>query len=499
MNPAGIVFGPNFSLNLPGAFTATTANGIGFGNNWFNANGLNDYPNLLNAPTSFGFTMAQPAAILNNATNLTSNQSLTLIAGTVVSPAALKVDEARGTLTIAAVPGNSLVRITSTNSLLGLEIRPFQATATPLNPVVGAIPSLAELVTGLTPDGVTVGNATGISQNPDGTLTLTGAGMSIQPGDVQMAAVQGDGVLIGAPVGDVTVSTIYSNDLGIDITAGKRFQATGTFPAETSGLAFREALPIPGSDLLAFLKLKTGLSDADIISKYPSTDFAAKPFANAETAASIFVRRGRSSGNGDIVIRYGGGTELRWTGGRPASITGDAPFSLGGKVTLASPDLADRYGFIDPAADFDRLARSTPGGAIESEDTVFNLRRNQTTESLPIPANFSGTVGSIIQNVRQNGTLQITYGNQVFGQLPQPPNPNPNPNPDPNPSNGLTIAKFQSGTESGRGADRQCQAESVKIASGQVKDNQARSSSMLGKADCPSVADDETAILKILE
>jgi large exoprotein involved in heme utilization and adhesion len=32
MNPAGIVFGQNASLNVPAAFTATTANGISIGN-----------------------------------------------------------------------------------------------------------------------------------------------------------------------------------------------------------------------------------------------------------------------------------------------------------------------------------------------------------------------------------------------------------------------------------------------------------------------------------
>ena len=37
MNPAGIIFGADASLNLPAAFTATTANGIGFGDKWFKA------------------------------------------------------------------------------------------------------------------------------------------------------------------------------------------------------------------------------------------------------------------------------------------------------------------------------------------------------------------------------------------------------------------------------------------------------------------------------
>jgi large exoprotein involved in heme utilization and adhesion len=43
MNPAGIVFGENAQLNVPADFIATTATGIGFGDNlWFNAFGDNN-------------------------------------------------------------------------------------------------------------------------------------------------------------------------------------------------------------------------------------------------------------------------------------------------------------------------------------------------------------------------------------------------------------------------------------------------------------------------
>ncbi|MBD2041363.1 filamentous hemagglutinin N-terminal domain-containing protein, partial [Microcoleus sp. FACHB-672] len=47
INPAGIVFGPNASLNVPAAFTATTANRIGFNGGEFNAEGNNNYPALV--------------------------------------------------------------------------------------------------------------------------------------------------------------------------------------------------------------------------------------------------------------------------------------------------------------------------------------------------------------------------------------------------------------------------------------------------------------------
>jgi len=55
MNPSGIIFGNNASLNVPGSFTATTATGIGFGNGSFNAVGTNTYTSLTGAPNSFAF------------------------------------------------------------------------------------------------------------------------------------------------------------------------------------------------------------------------------------------------------------------------------------------------------------------------------------------------------------------------------------------------------------------------------------------------------------
>src|SRR5919199_493976 len=99
MNPAGIVFGAGASLNVPAAFTATTANGIGFGNNWFNATGTNDYSALVGTPSTFAFTTNQPGSIIN-AGNLAVNQgqNLTLVAGTVVNTG--KVVAPAGTVTI---------------------------------------------------------------------------------------------------------------------------------------------------------------------------------------------------------------------------------------------------------------------------------------------------------------------------------------------------------------------------------------------------------------
>ncbi len=124
MNPAGIVFGQGASLNVPADFTATTATGIGFGNdNWFNAFGSNDYQLLVGTPSEFAFDVENPGSIINAGDLEVSNgQNLTLLGGTVVNTGTLNAPG--GNVTIAAVEGSSVVRISQPGHILSLEIEP---------------------------------------------------------------------------------------------------------------------------------------------------------------------------------------------------------------------------------------------------------------------------------------------------------------------------------------------------------------------------------------
>lgn len=135
MNTAGIVFGANAQLNVPASFTATAATSIGFGgNNWFKAFGSNNYQNLIGTPSIFAFDLSQPGSIIN-AGNLAvqPGQNLMLLGGSVVSTGQLTASG--GNITVAAVPGNSLVRISQPGHLLSLEIEASTGQSLSFNPL----------------------------------------------------------------------------------------------------------------------------------------------------------------------------------------------------------------------------------------------------------------------------------------------------------------------------------------------------------------------------
>jgi len=170
INPAGIVFGENASLNIPASFTATTATSIGFGNqNWFQAIGENQWQNLVGTPRDFVFNLEHPGSLVNLG-NLTVSpgENITLLAGTVLNTGTISAPA--GQITIAAVTGENLVRLSQDGHLLNLEltadIPQTPSTFTPL--------SLPELLTG--------GNSVSASQvkvNEQGQVILTASGVTV--------------------------------------------------------------------------------------------------------------------------------------------------------------------------------------------------------------------------------------------------------------------------------------------------------------------------------
>jgi filamentous hemagglutinin family protein len=237
INPAGILFGSNASLDLPASFMATTADGIGFGSGWFRATGENDFASLVGPPQQFAFIRSDGGAVVNlGDLEVNDGQSLSLVGGTVINMGTLAAPQ--GQVTIAAVPGENLVRISQEGMLLSLEIPEPQADElrSSIDPL-----SLPALLTGadVDPD-------MGIAVNPDGTLQVGTAtveptsGTAIASGIVTVAdttfptATGGTIAVVGDRVAllDATLDSSGTRGGGT-VWVGGGFQGQGSIPNAT--------------------------------------------------------------------------------------------------------------------------------------------------------------------------------------------------------------------------------------------------------------------------
>jgi filamentous hemagglutinin family protein len=246
MNPAGIIFGQNASLDVPASFTATTATGIGFGNHhWFNAFGNNDYQNLIGSPNQFAFDLAQPGRLIN-AGNLavSPEQNLTLLGGTVVNTGQLKAPS--GTLTLAAVPGENLVKVSQTGHLLSLEIavpRDKSGQLLPISPV--DLPVLLTGTAGGIETGLTVSQAGTVQLKDSGISIPTDSGTTIASGTLDVSSLGTGGTvnILGDKVGLISANIDASGATGGGIVkVGGDFPGLGTVPNASRTFVSRDSL-----------------------------------------------------------------------------------------------------------------------------------------------------------------------------------------------------------------------------------------------------------------
>ena len=126
LNPNGITFGANASLQLNGSFFATTADGFGFDNFTFSASGQEAPPPLLTVsiPRFASFRDNQGDIAVNQG-NLTVNQgqSLSLLGGNVtvtgsgnVNPRPFNLNAPDGRIEIGSVGGSGSVSLTQTDA-----------------------------------------------------------------------------------------------------------------------------------------------------------------------------------------------------------------------------------------------------------------------------------------------------------------------------------------------------------------------------------------------
>ncbi|MEH2264123.1 two-partner secretion domain-containing protein [Nostoc sp.] len=347
MNPAGIVFGANASLNVPADFTATTANSIGFGPNSFNAVGSNNYATLVGIPNTFAFKTSQPGSIVNSGNlAVTTGKNLNLIGGTVISTG--KLSAPGGNITVATVPGENLLRISQPGHLLSLEIQPPSATsATPA--------TLPQLLTG-----AGVGNANQLKVNSNGQVELSGSGITVDSGDVVVKNVTSGTATLSA-ARDLTLpesQLLTTGDLNLlaKDTVRVRDSVANSFSAQAGG-----NLNIQGNqniDILALNHPQTPFVSGGNLSLVSDGNVSGDAHF---FSGGLFSIKNLAGGAGnfvslyDPIIRANGDVEFgNYTG---TALKVEATGSIkGGDITINSPDISGSIPVLDP--DFTALTTS---------------------------------------------------------------------------------------------------------------------------------------------
>lgn len=396
INPAGIIFGPDAQVIMPAAFTATTADAVQFEDHWFNAVGTNDYSSLEGNPNGFAFVAAEPGTVINAGRLTTSpGEGVTLLGGTVINTGTIEAPG--GTISITAVPGENLIRISEEGNLLSLEL-PIQVQATiNTDPIALTATDIPTLLSGGTPQNLGVVVEEGVVKLVSTNTPIpTNAGTAIVSGnldaaDTAMGGIGGEIDVLGDLVGlmDTTLDASGSQGGG-RVRIGGEYQGQG---------------PIPNANL-------TFVGEGARI--------ATDALTNGDGGSVIVWADGTTQFFGDITAR--GGSEAG--DGGFAEVSGRDSLSFDGMVNLTSPTGVQGQLLLDPDrvtigetgandSDFDGtiLAGETPETATISAGRIVELLN---TTDVSIEADNTIEVNSRIEaEVSNSSNLTLTVNNEL--------------------------------------------------------------------------------------
>lgn len=387
MNPAGIIFGPHASLNVPAAFIATTADRILFPGGSFNAYGNNDYSKLAGEPIGFAFGSKEPSAIINEGQLVVApGQRVELIAGQVINTGTIQAPG--GNITIAAVPGENLVRLSQKGQLLSLEFNPQHASQ--ITDSQGNIPitRLPELLTG--------GGVKSVTQNNNHTVSVAG---SMQQIPVATGTVVASGKL---DVSDMNGTGGQAHIFGhkIAIVNGRIDASGGTGGGE---ILIGGDLQGKGSIFNAeytFINRNSQLS-ADAINSGQGGRIIVWSDKVTEFLGTISARGGQNGGNGGFV-----------------EVSGKHSLNFQGQVDTSAPRGQKGTLLLDPAnivvgSDNDNDSELIDGQVLftDSPGATFKISTNQLLTQLAL--------NDVILQATNNVTFteNLFYSSQRAAQL----------------------------------------------------------------------------------
>jgi CHAT domain-containing protein len=233
INPAGVVFGPNVRINVPGDFVVTTATGIGFGDgNWFNSVGENRYFDLVGNPSQFVFDVDNPGSIVNAGNlSVTEGHNLMLVGGSVVNTGT--INSPNGTITIAAIAGTNQIRISQAGNLISLIVEvPRDSQGNPLAITPMDLPTLLTQGAQGLETGLTVTADDQVQLSASGMTVPSTVGTNIVSGSLDTSGTTGGQIaIVGERVGIVDAQIDVSGvDGGGTVRIGGDYRGGGAIP-----------------------------------------------------------------------------------------------------------------------------------------------------------------------------------------------------------------------------------------------------------------------------
>ena len=395
INPAGVIFGADATLNVPASFMTTTADGVAFGDEWFSILDENNYGTLTGDPSALLFSSSEPGSILN-AGNLAvgEGQNLSLVGGSVVNTGTLTAPG--GSITVAAVPGTSRVNLSHEHLLLALEFTPLtEAGPTPLSATL----SLPRLLTGGDVEAIT-----GVTTDAEGRLYLTAGaepmlaetGAAVVFGDLSVAAeTSGNVQVLGDQVSLIGANIDASGSSGGgEVLIGGNYLGEGTTPTATTTFVDSDTTIVADATV-------QGDGGRVIVWADDATTFA----------GTITARGGVEGGDGGFVETSGKRT-LDFTGG---SVDAGATSGAAGLWLLDPADIvidaAQAIAVQNSLASGTSIELTTVGGSGGNGDITLQSGIDATATG---EATLTLTASRYITNGGTGSTIDITDGNLVM-------------------------------------------------------------------------------------
>ncbi|MEM8613077.1 MAG: filamentous hemagglutinin N-terminal domain-containing protein [Cyanobacteria bacterium P01_H01_bin.105] len=336
INPAGILFGPNAQLNLPATFTATTAQGMRFGEHWFSATGENTMQALTGAPSGFAFS--ETAGAIVNLADLATEQGLTLAAGSIIDLGSLHSKNGPVQI-LSQTEGTVAIQ----NGLLRLDLA---ADAGPIDLSIATAGALADLLTGGSAE-----QAAAITVDDQGNVFLGNRPFTV--GDSVVSQVTGQTALIMAnnnlflPSAQITTTAaltlmgeeIYANNseaAPLTIQAGERLTIQGNERIDVLALNNGQAAISGGEVVLA--------SDGEISLDAHINSQGDVRFATLEQQSADFISLY------DPIISADGDVSFGSYSGPALKVEATGSIIVGGDITITSADTT-----LSPLLNWDSL------------------------------------------------------------------------------------------------------------------------------------------------